>query len=206
MNLSPETNTIGYLIAIVVSGFIGSWHCAFMCGPVACFISEKKSLWPYQLGRLLGYSVLGFFSGFISSLFFKSEYAYIRYASMIIMLILIVYGFLKTFKVTTIQISSSQRLYFKFKDSAFMLGVLTFLLPCGWLYTFVLAAAATGSKMVGVLVMVLFWVSTLPSLTIGQVFLTKVIGKVNDRQKLISRLVLLISAIYSLSLFYFLHS
>ena len=41
-------------------------------------------------------------------------------------------------------------------------GLLTTLLPCGWLYTFVATAAATGSAAGGALVMFAFWAGTLP--------------------------------------------
>jgi hypothetical protein len=45
---------------------------------------------------------------------------------------------------------------------ATMLGLLTTLLPCGWLYAFVAAAAATGSGPRGAVVMAAFWLGTLP--------------------------------------------
>lgn len=44
------------------------------------------------------------------------------------------------------------------------LGALTPLLPCGWLYAFVLIAAGTGSAVLGVCVMTAFWLGTLPVL------------------------------------------
>ena len=42
------------------------------------------------------------------------------------------------------------------------IGLLTTLLPCGWLYAFVVTAAGTGRPEMGVLVMAAFWVGTLP--------------------------------------------
>ena len=44
------------------------------------------------------------------------------------------------------------------------LGVCTTLLPCGWLYTFVLGAAGTGSPITGAIVMAAFWLGTVPML------------------------------------------
>lgn len=44
-------------------------------------------------------------------------------------------------------------------------GSLTTLLPCGWLYLFVLVAAGTGHPLPAVSVMVAFWLGTLPALT-----------------------------------------
>jgi len=47
---------------------------------------------------------------------------------------------------------------------AALLGLLTAALPCGWLYAFVLAAAGTGGAAGGALLMVAFWIGTVPML------------------------------------------
>ncbi len=47
---------------------------------------------------------------------------------------------------------------------AFVTGVLAAMLPCGWLWAFVVTAAGTGSGAGGVLVMAVFWAGTLPML------------------------------------------
>ncbi len=47
---------------------------------------------------------------------------------------------------------------------ALAIGLLTTLLPCGWLYAFALTAAGTGSPIYGAVVMAVFWVGTLPVL------------------------------------------
>lgn len=43
-------------------------------------------------------------------------------------------------------------------------GLLTALLPCGWLYLFAFFAAATGNVTDGVVVMIAFWLGTVPAL------------------------------------------
>jgi sulfite exporter TauE/SafE len=48
---------------------------------------------------------------------------------------------------------------------ALSMGLLTTLLPCGWLYAFVATAAGTGSAVTGALVMAVFWIGTVPMLT-----------------------------------------
>lgn len=45
------------------------------------------------------------------------------------------------------------------------IGVLTPLLPCGWLYAFVVTAAGTGSALLGATTMAVFWLGTVPVLT-----------------------------------------
>lgn len=43
-------------------------------------------------------------------------------------------------------------------------GLLTALLPCGWLYLFALVAAGTGSPLMGTIVLFAFWLGTVPAL------------------------------------------
>jgi sulfite exporter TauE/SafE len=47
---------------------------------------------------------------------------------------------------------------------AFAIGTLTGLLPCGWLWAFVIAAAGTGSVLAGALTMFAFWLGTVPAM------------------------------------------
>jgi sulfite exporter TauE/SafE len=42
------------------------------------------------------------------------------------------------------------------------MGLLTAILPCGWLYAFVVTAAGTGGALAGAFVMTAFWLGTLP--------------------------------------------
>lgn len=55
---------------------------------------------------------------------------------------------------------------------ALVTGLLTALLPCGWLYLFALFAAGTGSWVTGPMVMVAFWLGSVPAL-VGVVMSTK---------------------------------
>lgn len=54
-------------------------------------------------------------------------------------------------------------------------GLLTAFLPCGWLYLFALVAAGTGSMLMGSLVMVAFWLGSVPAL-VGLVTGTQVLA------------------------------
>ncbi len=47
---------------------------------------------------------------------------------------------------------------------ALITGLLTTLLPCGWLYLFALLAAGTGSMVTGPVVMAAFWLGSVPAL------------------------------------------
>ena len=47
---------------------------------------------------------------------------------------------------------------------ALLVGSLTALIPCGWLWVYVATAAGTGRPLPGALVMLVFWAGTLPLL------------------------------------------
>jgi sulfite exporter TauE/SafE len=47
---------------------------------------------------------------------------------------------------------------------AWTVGLLTTLLPCGWLYAFAVTAAGTGNPITGAAVMAIFWAGTVPIL------------------------------------------
>ena len=68
------------------------------------------------------------------------------------------------FLVHTVQ--AGQRLAMKLTPfkRALVIGLLTTLLPCGWLYMFAFAAAGTGHPVTGAVVMAVFWAGTLPIL------------------------------------------
>lgn len=63
---------------------------------------------------------------------------------------------------------------------ALAIGMLTTLLPCGWLYAFAITAAGTGDPLLGAAVMAAFWLGTLPALAAlgyGVQSLTGVLGR-----------------------------
>jgi uncharacterized protein len=71
------------------------------------------------------------------------------------------------------------------------LGCVTALLPCGWLYGFVLAAAGTGSALRGALVLAAFWSGSVPVL-VGVSSLGRAVSRaLGARTPLFSSLVLL---------------
>lgn len=64
---------------------------------------------------------------------------------------------------------------------ALLIGLLTTILPCGWLYAFVITAAGTGSPLAGAATMAAFWLGTVPMLVgvgLGVQKLAGVLGRV----------------------------
>jgi sulfite exporter TauE/SafE len=60
--------------------------------------------------------------------------------------------------------ASNKFTFFGYSPQALFLGLLTGLLPCGWLYSFALVAAASGSPRGGMLTMLVFWAGSVPAL------------------------------------------
>lgn len=85
---------------------------------------------------------------------------------------------------------------------AFAIGIITTWLPCGWLYLFVLVAAATASPLPAVTVMFAFWIGTLPALSalvggaIGSIGFTP---RLRPALPLLIAIILLITGTYTIS-------
>jgi sulfite exporter TauE/SafE len=78
------------------------------------------------------------------------------------------------------------------------IGLLTTMLPCGWLYAFAVTAAGTGSPLAGACVMAVFWAGTLPMLVSLGVGLRGVLGPVGRRAPALTAVVLALTGIYTL--------
>lgn len=214
--MTPSTALLA--LGIISSSFFGSWHCAGMCGPIATLMSSRKSLWSYNLGRLVSYTFLGGIAGGLGQIFLNSEFVTLRWTSTIILaLFLLIYGLSLIFpqfftkKMELWKWSHKLLEFFKkihifhISQSGFVVGLLTAFLPCGWLYTYVLAAIATHSLWGGALTLSLFWLGGMPTLSAVPFMIRKTVQSAGLRQQKIAGVVLLISGLYSLSSFLFLH-
>jgi sulfite exporter TauE/SafE len=201
------------VVGILSSSFLGSWHCAGMCSPVASLMAQRKSLLAYHLGRLLAYVGLGVVAGGLGQIFLQSEFVYLRFVSSIILaLILILMGlrilFPKFFKhniFQSINTLAHKMQIFHLSRSGLLVGMITAFLPCGWLYTYVMAAIATRSILAGALTMAIFWLGTLPALSVIPAMVRRGIQSSGIRQQRVAGAVLVCSGLYSILSFFFLH-
>ena len=203
--------TDAYLLAaaILSSSFIGSWHCAAMCGPIACVAAKNKSLGLYHLGRGLSYATMGALGGYLGSFLLTSEYETVRaIAGFLFAAILVVLGLLTLSgrKFPRVPRMTWMSKHFNKRTPSFYLGLLSVFLPCGWLYSYVFAAAATRSPWAGALTMALFWLAGLPALSALSVFMRKSIQLAPQKTQVLAGLVLVGAGLYSLFSFYFLTS
>jgi sulfite exporter TauE/SafE len=81
---------------------------------------------------------------------------------------------------------------------ALSIGLLTTLIPCGWLYAFVITAAGTGHAWTGVLFMATFWLGTLPMLTMVGVGVRKLAAPLAAKLPAITASAIVIAGLYTI--------
>ncbi len=167
--------------AVIAASIIGSIHCVGMCGALALTAGaqSKSGLVNYHLGRLLGYLSVGTLAGFLGSEFINSEMKYISIISSILLGVsFLVIGFSIMRKgQLNIRQPDFMKLFYQRRVgrllesktshsvSSFLIGLLSPLLPCGWLYGFILIAVATNNALWGGILLTSFWIGTLPALS-----------------------------------------
>jgi sulfite exporter TauE/SafE len=82
---------------------------------------------------------------------------------------------------------------------AFLIGLFTTLLPCGWLYTFAVTAAGTGKPLAGALVMATFWLGTLPALAVVGSGARRLLGSLATRMPAATAVLVIAAGLYTLS-------
>ncbi|MEP1151341.1 MAG: sulfite exporter TauE/SafE family protein [Balneola sp.] len=163
-------------------GFLGSFHCVSMCGPLVLGLPRASSRLSdisinaviYNSGRILVYSLFGLIFGF-----FGNKIALAGFQSILsIMLgsaIIIGVLFLKkshSFKkpaivqkfISKINTSYGVLIRKNSKSSLFGLGALNGLLPCAFVYSGLAAAVLTKTPYHSMLYMALFGLGTMPAL------------------------------------------
>ena len=170
-----------YLLAAISLGFLGSFHCVGMCGPIALALpvhqqsaSQKIiSILSYNMGRIVTYAIFGMLFGLIGqsfALFGYRQKLSILLGSLILLSLLMpkrwmsrmafakkIYGPLNRLK-NKIAVLFQQRSIRSF----FSIGLLNGLLPCGLVYMGIAGAVATGTVFKGMLFMAFFGAGTLP--------------------------------------------
>jgi len=161
-------------------GFLGSFHCLGMCGPIALAVSSGgnkqlliNKVW-YNLGRMLTYSFLGLFVGALGLGFqlagFQQGVSILLGAAIILFAL-----FYKKGERALIQgglygmvakIKHSLGYWLK-KGGAiafFMTGLVNGLLPCGMVYIALLASMALSNPWESAVYMLAFGAGTVPML------------------------------------------
>lgn len=188
-----EPVMIQSIVAVFLLSVTGSLHCAGMCGAFVAFAVATPGADPatqpnrallhiaYNGGRLVTYTILGALAGAVGAAMDLggAQVGVARAAMIFAGAVMIGFGVITFLRLRGVRlpnapipkrwrtlISRGHR-YAMGKPPvvrALTIGLLTTLLPCGWLYVFAAYAASTGSAPVGALTMAVFWIGTLPVL------------------------------------------
>lgn len=177
------------LIGLTI-GFLGSLHCVGMCGAFATSCSQRKNqLLSYHMGKLLSYSLLGLLAGLMgSSLNFIVDNPYYKAIPAIGLGIFFIYAGLKSyfggtvFKIklpTALENVVQKGLGKAYRREqggirAFLIGSFSALLPCGLLYSTLLAFTALQSPLLGMVGMSSFALGTVPALTLAPTVINRI--------------------------------
>lgn len=170
--------------------FLGSWHCAGMCGPIAALSRSRKTMALYQAGRLMTYVTLGA----LAATFGKQILSWIPDDKKWIVTVAI--GLLSLWVLMSVWSLELPGQIQKFlwrnrprgnETADFLsLGVLNGLLPCHWLYGFLIVAAGFGSPAKGAILLFCLWAGSLPWL-LGASSLSAVARRLSIRSQWIAR-------------------
>lgn len=200
---------------VLLSSLAGSLHCVAMCGPLVGLHGGARSLrlaLVHALGRMVTYVTLGTIAGLIGgAVDLAGNLAQVQHTATIVAGLVIVGWGVYSIGVARgwIQAASHGGALFQHGlvqlrgrravTRAALIGVLTGLLPCGWLWAFVVTAAGTGHAASGALVMLLFWLGTVPAMTGVLTVAGPAIAKLRARLPVITACVLIALGLVTLA-------
>lgn len=176
------------LMSAFLVGLLGGGHCVGMCGGIVGAVSmhlpQSKSKVPfllaYNTGRILSYSLAGAIAGLVGASSFFLQHIlpiqHILYGMSSLMLIVLGLYLAGLWHGVTYLENAGKRIWKTLQPyskryipvqnfrQALILGSLWGWLPCGLVYSVLVAAIATGNPLNGGLLMLAFGLGTLPTL------------------------------------------
>jgi uncharacterized protein len=170
------------LLYALSMGFIGSFHCIGMCGPIALSLPvqhldgarRQAGILLYNAGRITAYAIPGTIAGWLGRQFFLGGFGqWLSIALGCGMLLFILFRYVVR--------SAPMRMNNRFYDrhikrmlgnllrrrqlhTLYAIGFLNGLLPCGLVWFAITGATATGSYIQGAFFMMAFGLGTLPTM------------------------------------------
>jgi sulfite exporter TauE/SafE len=178
-------------LAVLLASLVGSLHCAGMCGGIATVVGasggadtgrrRRLAQVAYHLGRGLGYGALGLLAGSLGAGLDELGVATLGIHELagIVMAAVLVALAVRRFLPAQPQLVVLVRRRSMFARTgrwlaawlprrgivgAGVVGLLTALLPCPWLWSFVVVAASTTDAIHGLAVMGAMWLGSIPAL------------------------------------------
>ncbi|MCC6675833.1 MAG: sulfite exporter TauE/SafE family protein [Phycisphaerales bacterium] len=214
------------IAAVFAASLLGSLHCAGMCGAFLAFAvttDDKTDMRArarlnaaYNLGRLITYAILGAISGAVGAAVDLGGAALgvQRTAAALAGSMMIVVGMIAVARAAGFRlphaplptglrslVSQGHRAAMNLPpiSRAASIGLLTTLLPCGWLYAFAITAAGTASPIKGALTMAVFWLGTLPIMIGLGVSLQSLTGALRRRLPLVTSLLIVVVGLFTVA-------
>ena len=172
-----------FIISGLVLGFLTSFHCVGMCGPIAIALplhgnSKSQKLFGgvlYNLGRTTTYIIFGFILGLLGqslgALGFQ-RWVSIVTGTLMIITVLSPSLFKSNFStpgifnslLSKVKLALKKLFSIKSRGSLYLIGLLNGLLPCGPLYMAFIISTGTGSAINSAIFMLMFGLGTIPLL------------------------------------------
>lgn len=178
-----------YYLTAVTIGLMGSLHCVGMCGPIAMAVPLNNhgqgyrilGSFNYLLGKAITYSLLGLFSGTFAKMIELTGFQ--RYMSLFtgvfILLIFMLQKFgngifgLERLNYQWVALLKQQfNKFLKEKNllTAFLIGLVNGVLPCGLVYIALAGAVGAGGWSQSMFYMFLFGFATMPLMFVLMIF------------------------------------
>jgi sulfite exporter TauE/SafE len=172
---------VSFIIVAISLGFLGSFHCIGMCGPIALalpvhqysILKKYIGILLYNLGRITTYTCLGLLFGLMGQSFFiggLQQGVSIAIGILLLASVILphfsfinlpglsfIYKFINTVKLKLGKLFHQKGLHF-----LYFIGLLNGLLPCGLVYLGIAGAIATGHYVKGGQFMFFFGIGTAP--------------------------------------------
>jgi uncharacterized protein len=212
------------ILTVLIASLAGSLHCVGMCGAFVAFavgtgdqpgVRHKALLnAAYHGGRLITYTALGALGGALgAAIDLGGDYIGLqRTAAIAAGSVMIVFGIVTLLRIQGVKlpkapvpaalrelVGAGQGLAMGMRPipRALTIGLLTTLLPCGWLYAFAITAAGTASPVYGALTMAAFWLGTLPALVALGAGIQSLTGALGKRIPTVTAIAIVLVGLYT---------
>ena len=178
----------GQLGTVFLFGLVGSFHCAAMCGPLAAAgeATGPGGMVAYHFTRIAAYGAVGLIVGFLSAQILVEGMQNVGVnTGVIFVFVSLFYALSELYgALTKRRVSGAGKFLSKWRHTlqkklltlgvsrSVIFGLLTAILPCGFLYAGVAQAAALGHPLKSALAMMIFGIATAPALWSGMRLVT----------------------------------
>lgn len=206
--------------AVFFASLLGSLHCVGMCGAFLGVVmgenAGRGAHLSYHGGRLVTYVVFGGLAGALGhGINVGGAMAGLQPVAIVLSALAIVgMGTITWLRLQGVQMrrfagpkwingvaSAGYRLAMRRPpvQRAAMVGLLTTLLPCGWLWTFLITAGGTGRVGPAMGVMFVFWLGTLPAMAAVGMSLRGLLGAAQRRLPTLTCLMMIVVGLLTLA-------